>query len=125
MIDKIKKELKRDAGEYESFIDSVPILLEYLVECKKATESRTTKDWLNKAISYVVAPANVLPKETYGPYHYVEVLYVFLLVLLPLMAECGKENEFEKKFEIHFQKVNEILTEKEKSTIRQYAGLFE
>lgn len=110
--EKIKQTLNSYIGEYESFIDDILPLWELLMVC---IQTGTMKDSQNvaKAISYFMAPLDIMDEKTYGPYAFVPHIYV---------ARKALQMDVGPKFVKRENKCFEILTKEDIERINEYLG---
>ena len=79
-------------GEYASFIDCGPNLFNLL--CDLLSEKEIKKDMrleISAAIAYYVAPDDVIPEEIYGPYGYIDDIFISVYILRKVADEFGYE----------------------------------
>lgn len=77
-------------GEYASFIDCGPNLFKLL--CNLLTQEELSKELrlkISAAIAYYVIPNDVVPEEEYGPYGYIDDIFVSVHVLREVAEEYG------------------------------------
>ncbi len=79
-------------GEYASFIDCGPNLFDLL--CNLLSQEIIKKDMrleISAAIAYYVAPDDIIPEEIYGPYGYIDDIFISVYVLRKVANEFGYE----------------------------------
>ena len=79
-------------GEYASFIDCGPNLFNLL--CDLLSQKEIKKDMrleISAAIAYYVAPDDVIPEEIYGPYGYIDDIFISVYILRKVADEFGYE----------------------------------
>lgn len=79
-------------GEYASFINCGPNLFNLL--CNLLSEEEIKKDMrleISAAIAYYVAPDDIIPEEIYGPYGYIDDIFISVYVLRKVADEFGYE----------------------------------
>ena len=79
-------------GEYASFIDCCPNLFNLL--CDLLSQKEIKKDMrleISAAIAYYVAPDDVIPEEIYGPYGYIDDIFISVYILRKVADEFGYE----------------------------------
>ena len=122
-------------GQYASFIDYGPkfykLLSNLLMQFNDNLDSED-KMKINASISYYVVPLDVIPEQEYGPYGYIDDIYICVYVIKDLIVKYGydKINEFWEEIE----ELSEVVDESyEKCTILlddtdeilRYIGLIE
>lgn len=79
-------------GEYASFIDCGPNL--YKLLCTILDSNEVTQDLrltISAAIAYYVIPMDVIPESEYGPYGYIDDIFISVYVLRKVADELGYE----------------------------------
>lgn len=79
-------------GDYASFIDCGPNLFNLL--CDLLSQKEINKDMrleISAAIAYFVAPDDIIPEEIYGPYGYIDDIFISVFVLRKVADEFGYE----------------------------------
>jgi uncharacterized membrane protein YkvA (DUF1232 family) len=79
--DTLLENLETYNGEYESFIDHGPTLFKVLCDVLNSDIDRSLKLPVCGAIAYYVNPIDVIPEATYGPYGYIDDIYLSSHVL--------------------------------------------
>ena len=77
-------------GEYAYFINCGPNLFNLL--CDLLSEKEISRDMrleISAAIAYYVAPDDIIPEEIYGPYGYIDDIFVSVYVLRKVAKEFG------------------------------------
>lgn len=132
--DLLKENLKSYTGDYEKFIDYGPELFKLLTEIlnneKLGTNERLK---VNAAIAYFVVPYDIIPEQIYGPYGYVDDIYLCTYVLKEILDVYGYEILNEKwDFDDDLQKILELCYIKSKKIVGEdakailiYSGLIE
>ena len=88
--DTLRENLNSFEDDYAPFIDCGPnlfILLCDLLDDKRI--SRNSRLEIGAAISYFVVPNDVIPEEIYGPYGYIDDIFVSVYVLRKVAKEFG------------------------------------
>lgn len=106
----IKKSLSSYIGEYESFIDDVLPLWELLMVCIQTGTMQYSEN-IAKAVTYFVAPLDIMDEKIYGPYAFVPHIYV---------ATKALQMDMGSKFVKAQNKCFEILDEEEIKKINEY-----
>lgn len=80
--DTLRENLASFGGDYAPFIDCGPNLFTLLCDIlDKKVLSRESRLEINAAIAYYVIPNDVIPEEIYGPYGYIDDIFVATYVL--------------------------------------------
>jgi len=128
----LTENLESYQGEYASFIDHGPLLFKLLTEV--LNEKSITRDLrldISAAIAYYVVPMDIIPEQIYGPYGYIDDIYVTVYVIKKVADVIGYEllsNLWEGKGELQsvvdecHDKALEVLEDK-KDEILVYVGL--
>ena len=117
-------------GEYESFINYGPNLFKLLCDLLNCEINSSLRLPICGAIAYDVTPDDVISEQIYGPYGYIDDIYLACHVLKMVASEHGydflqKNSNFEvepivKECE---SKSLEILNDEEVESIISYIGL--
>ena len=79
-------------GEYAYFINCGPNLFNLLCNLLSKKEiSRPMRLEISAAIAYYVAPDDIIPEEIYGPYGYIDDIFIAVYVLRKVAKEFGYE----------------------------------
>ena len=76
--------LENYEGEYASFIDCGPNLFKLLCDVLDEDIDKESRLQVNAAISYYVVPMDVIPEQIYGPYGYIDDIFISVYVLKKL-----------------------------------------
>ena len=77
-------------GEYPYFINCGPNLFNLLCDLLSQKEiNRNMRLEISAAIAYYVAPDDIIPEEIYGPYGYIDDIFVSVYVLRKVAKEFG------------------------------------
>ena len=68
-------------GEYASFIDCGPNLFKLLCDLLDQDINQDLRLKICGAIAYYVVPMDVIPEEIYGPYGYIDDIFISVYVL--------------------------------------------
>lgn len=129
--DALIENLETYTGEYESFIDYGPSLFKLLCDLLKSDVDYSLKLPICGAIAYYVTPDDVIPENIYGPYGYIDDIYLSSHVL-KMVADIHGYDFIQEKSSISNIKeiINEcesksleILNDDEIKSIIEYAGL--
>ena len=128
--DTLIENLECYAGEYESFIDYGPKLFKVLCDLLNSDVDKSLRLVISAAIGYYVTPVDVIPEQTYGPYGYIDDIYLSSHVLKMVADVHGYEfiakisspdiEEIINECEV---KSLEILSDEEIESILAYIGL--
>ena len=118
------------AGEYESFIDYGPKLFKVLCDLLNSDVDKSLRLVISAAIGYYVTPVDVIPEQTYGPYGYIDDIYLSSHVLKMVADVHGygfiakiSSPDIEKIIIECEVKSLEILSDEEIESILAYIGL--
>lgn len=88
--DTLIENLEGYEGEYAYFINCGPNLFNLLCDLLSQKEiSRELRLEISAAIAYYVAPDDIIPEEIYGPYGYIDDIFVSVYVLRKVAREFG------------------------------------
>ena len=129
--DTLIENLETYTGEYESFIDYGPSLFKLLCDLLKSEIDYSLKLPICGAIAYYVTPDDVIPEHIYGPYGYIDDIYLSSYVLKMVASKHGYEfiqekssvNDIERIIDECEAKSLEILSDDEVESIVSYIGL--
>lgn len=128
--DTLIENLETYTGEYESFIDYGPTLFKLLCDLLNSDVDRSLKLPICGAIAYYVTPDDVISETVYGPYGYIDDIYLSSYVLKKVADFHGYEfiqefsnNDIEHIIKECEAKSLEILNENEIENIFDYIGL--
>jgi uncharacterized membrane protein YkvA (DUF1232 family) len=129
--DTLIENLETYNGEYESFIDHGPTLFKVLCDLLNSDVDRSLKLTICGAIAYYVTPVDVIPEQTYGPYGYIDDIYLSSYVLrmvgerhgYEFIGEVAGDSNIEGIISECERKSLEILSEDEILDILDYIGL--
>lgn len=88
--DVLKENLKDFGDEYASFIDWGPDL--FTLMCDILNKEEIPKELrleISAAIAYYVIPNDVIPEDVYGPYGYVDDIFISVHVLRKVAKSFG------------------------------------
>ncbi len=89
--DTLVENLDTYTGEYESFIDYGPVLFKLLCDLLNAEIDYSLRLPVCAAIAYYVAPEDIIPENIYGPYGYIDDIYLSSYVLKMVAEKHGYE----------------------------------
>lgn len=105
--------LENYAGEYESFIDYGPKLFKLLCELLNSDVDDSLRLPICGAIAYYVNPDDVIPEQIYGPYGYIDDIYLSSHVL----KMVGEKHGYEFLQEYSTEKIEDIINECETKSL--------
>jgi uncharacterized membrane protein YkvA (DUF1232 family) len=130
--DVLSYNLESYKGEYAPFIDNGPALFKFLndllISKELASEYRLK---ISAAIAYYVAPMDVIPEQIYGPYGYIDDIFITAYVIKLLADEHGfsylekfweGDKELKVVVEECYDKSSEILEDKIREVL-DFVGL--
>lgn len=129
--DTMIENLETYTGEYESFIDYGPTLFKLLCDLLNRDIDYSLRLPICGAIAYYVTPEDVIPETIYGPYGYIDDIYVSSYVLKMVGKRHGYDfiqsispvENIEEIIEECESKSLEILKDDEIKCIIEYIGL--
>lgn len=129
--DTLIENLETYTGEYESFIDYGPLLFKLLCNLLNTEIDYNLKLPICGAIAYYVTPEDVIPENIYGPYGYIDDIYLSAYVLRMVGDAHGYEfiqsaspvGDIESIIKECESKSLEILKDDEIKSIIEYIGL--
>lgn len=128
--DTLLENLDNYNGEYESFINYGPNLFKLLCDLLNCEIDSSLRLPICGAIAYYVTPDDVISEQTYGPYGYIDDIYLASYVLKQVADRHGydflQENatfEVEPIVKECENKSLEILKDNEIESIIAYIGL--
>ena len=106
--DTLIENLEGYEGEYAYFINCGPNLFNLLCDLLSQKEiNREMRLEISAAIAYYVAPDDIIPEEIYGPYGYIDDIFVSVYVLRKVAKEFGYD--FLQNFWNHDTNVKEVM----------------
>ncbi|WP_296884593.1 DUF1232 domain-containing protein [uncultured Methanobrevibacter sp.] len=128
--DTLLENLDKYDGEYESFINYGPNLFKLLCDLLNCEIDSSLRLPICGAIAYYVTPDDVISEQVYGPYGYIDDIYLACYVLKMVASKHGyaflQENsnfEVEPIVKECETKSLEILKDEEVESIISYIGL--
>ena len=132
--DVLSENLESYKGKYASFIDQGPKLFKLLTEMlEESNISKELRLEISAAIAYYVVPMDIIPEQVYGPYGYIDDIYITTYVIKRIADELGHEclkkqwkgeGNLESVVEECYEKSLEVLGDKT-DIILSYVGLKE
>lgn len=128
--DTLLDNLENYTGEYESFIDYGPQLFKLLCDLLNTEIDDSLRLPICGAIAYYVTPEDVIPESEYGPYGYIDDIYLSSHVLRMVAKVHGYGfiqeyscRDIEMIIDECEAKALEILDDDEIKRITSYIGL--
>lgn len=128
--DTLIENLETYTGEYESFIDYGPSLFKVLCNLLNCDIDKSLRMPICGAIAYYVTPDDVIPEQVYGPYGYIDDIYLSSYVLKMVASKHGykfieeiSSPDIKDVIDECESKSLEILNEDEIKSILNYCGL--
>ena len=129
--DTLLENLDNYTGEYESFIDYGPALFKLLCDLLNADIDKSLRLPICGAIAYYVTPEDIISEQVYGPYGYIDDIYISSYVLRMVgdvhgwefIESVSSNSEISKIINECEVKSKEILSEDEIKSIKSYIGL--
>ena len=128
--DTLLENLDNYTGEYESFIDYGPALFKLLCDLLNEDIDKSLRLPICGAIAYYVTPEDIIPEQVYGPYGYIDDIYLSSYVLKMVASRHGYEFIQERSSPDIENIINEceaksleILNDDEVKSILDYIGL--
>lgn len=124
--------LENYEGEYASFIDCGPNLFKLLCDLLDEDIDRESRLEINAAISYYVVPMDVIPEQIYGPYGYIDDIFISVYVLkriaekysYDLLQEVWEnDNDIKAVIDDCYEKSFDVLEDEQIEAILFYVGL--
>lgn len=119
-------------GEYASFIDCGPNLFKLLCDILEYDIEKEIRKDICGAIAYYVVPMDVIPEQIYGPYGYIDDIFLSVYVLRVVAGKYGydfiqkiwdKPQDIKNVMDDCESKALEVLKEEEIKAILTYVGL--
>ena len=129
--DTLIENLETYTGEYESFIDYGPVLFKLLCNLLNRDVDDSLRLPICGAIAYYVTPEDVIPENIYGPYGYVDDIYLSSYVIRMVAEKHGYDfiqesspvEDIEEIISECEGKSLELLNDDEIESIIRYIGL--
>ena len=128
--DTLLDNLENYTGEYESFIDYGPALFKLLCDLLNSDVDKSLRLPICGAIAYYVTPDDVISEQVYGPYGYIDDIYISSYVLRMVAEKHGYDfiqqyssEDIEEIINECESKSLEILSEDEIKSIIEYIGI--
>ena len=90
--DVLSDNLESYQGEYASFIDHGPLLFKLLTDVLDSENiNADLRLEISAAIAYYVVPMDVIPEQVYGPYGYIDDIFITVYVIKKIADNFGYE----------------------------------
>ena len=89
--DVLCENLESYQGEYAGFIDYGPELFKLLNNILNEDIDSKFRLEISAAIAYYVVPMDVIPEQIYGPYGYIDDIFITVYMIRKLSDEFGYE----------------------------------
>ncbi|GAA5818233.1 MAG: conserved hypothetical protein [Methanobrevibacter sp. CfCl-M3] len=131
-IDALEENLNFYDGEYDDFINYCPKLFNLLCNMFSDEEiSLGIRYKISLAIAYFVIPKDVIPEDTFGPYGYIDDIYISVRMLNEVIDLKG-QGFVEKYWDYHedillvlnecIEQTEKLLNEDIKKEILKFVG---
>lgn len=119
-------------GEYASFIDCGPNLFKLMCDILEYDITQDIRRDLCGVIAYYVVPMDVIPEKEWGPYGYIDDIYLSVYVLKIVAEEYGydfiqriwdKPQDIKNVMDECESKALQVLEEDQIKAILTYVGL--
>lgn len=131
--DTLRENLNSFEDSYAPFINCGPNLFNLLCDLLNQDIGRELKLEVSAAIAYYVVPDDVIPEEIYGPYGYVDDIFISVYVLRKVADKFGYyflqdiwdfDNDIKEVMDECYDKSLELLEDKVLDVLN-YVGLVE
>ena len=85
----LKEQVGAYHGKFDDIIYHVPEIFKILTELLNDDIDNKTRLIINAALAYFVAPMDIIPEQIYGPYGYIDDLFICSYVLKKIQNEYG------------------------------------
>lgn len=120
-------------GEYAAFIDCGPNLFKLLCNLLDQDIDKEIRCNICGAIAYYVVPMDIIPEQLYGPYGYIDDIYMSVHVLKQVADEYGydfiqavwgnPEINIKDVMDECYERSLELLEDDDVKAILNYVGL--
>ena len=121
------------SGEYASFIDCGPNLFKLLCNLLDHDINKELRSDICSAIAYYVVPMDIIPEQVYGPYGYIDDIYLSVFVLKRVAKEYdydflqlvwnNPDINIKDVMDECYERSLEVLEEEDINAILEYIGL--
>lgn len=86
----LKENLESFKGQYDEFIDYSPEIFNLLTKLLELEEIKVVERLkISAAIAYFVVPNDIIPENIYGPYGYVDDIFISTFVIKEIAEKIG------------------------------------
>lgn len=85
----LKEEINRFRGDFDDFILYMPEFFRLLSNLLNEDIDQQDRRYINCALAYFVVPSDVIPEEIYGPFGYIDDIFLCCYVLNMLQEKYG------------------------------------
>lgn len=119
-------------GEYASFIDYGPNLFRLLCNLLDQDINQELRLKICGAIAYYVVPVDVIPEQIYGPYGYIDDIFMSVYALKEvakvygydfIQEVWGNDTNIKEVMDDCYEKSKEVLEKDDMEAILNYIGL--
>lgn len=119
-------------GEYASFIDCGPNLFKLMCDLLDQDIKQEIRRDICGAIAYYVVPMDVIPEQIYGPYGYIDDIFMSVYALRQVADEYGyefiqeaweHEGDIKEVMDDCYDKSMDVLEDEDIDAILTYIGL--
>ena len=129
--DTLLENLDTYAGEYEGFIDYGPVLFKLLCDLLNSDIDTSLRLPICGAIAYYVTPEDIIPEQEFGPYGYIDDIYLSAHILKIVGEKHGYDfiqsntqtHDIENIINECEDKSLEVLNDDEVKRILDYIGI--
>ena len=130
--DTLIENLESYNGEYASFIDCGPNLFKLLCDLLDHDIKKEIRLEICGAIAYYVVPMDVIPEQIYGPYGYIDDIFISVYVLKKIAEKYSydllqevweNDNDIEAVIDDCYEKSFDVLEDEQIEAILYYVGL--
>ena len=130
--DTLIENLESYNGEYASFIDCGPNLFKLLCDLLDYDIKKEIRLEICGAIAYYVVPMDVIPEQIYGPYGYIDDIFMSVYALRKVADEYGYEflqevwendNNIKDVMDECYENALDVLEDEDIKAILTYIGL--
>jgi len=133
--DVLKENLESFEGDYDHFVDNGPDLFKLLSDMLSLSYFKASERlMIGAAISYFVISYDIIPEHIYGPYGYIDDIFISTYVIKEIVNEYGYDTldkiwkgngKLEDVVNLCYSKSVQILESNEIEEILNYSGLKE
>ncbi len=127
------KELEESGQDFDRSLIHFPNLVKLLCDVlENETADRQSRIMINAALGYLLVPNDILPEDAYGPYGYMDDMYLTCIVLSYLKTKYpdvlkslwDNDDDLDKIVDLCMYRSEKFLNEKNlKEKLLKFAGL--